>query len=297
MWLSLITLKASDNTRTKPTVLALAGFVNFRFRYRRVRSSFNSNDERPASESGPDLKGATNGGNIQGRVFLRSRSCGGFGRTGSNGILPLPIMQVLVSCPGHYLHPLEARRRAGYCGRGTCCHVPKDEIQSTAILQEMRRPSHEQSSDDRIGGRICSDGTDLEVPRGSAHQLCRNGFANAGWTSEVEGFSQRVWRLRRKRAGVTEEPKYLGTTAEMTAIGLVRTLHLARWNEYQRRKSEQICFDIARNLVQAGNKHAKERGLSNCKFQEGDASNLCELKHDTFDLVVSIFGDVRAKAI
>ena len=96
---------------------------------------------------------------------------------------------------------------------------------------------------------------------------------------------------------MTEEPKYLGTTAEMTAIGLVRTLHLARWNEYQRRKSEQICFDIARNLVQAGNKHAKERGLSNCKFQEGDASNLCELKDDTFDLVVSIFGDVRAKAI
>ena len=96
---------------------------------------------------------------------------------------------------------------------------------------------------------------------------------------------------------MTEEPKYLGTTAEMTAIGLVRTLHLARWNEYQRRKSEQICFDIARNLVEAGNKRAKERGLSNWKFQEGDASNLCELKDDTFDLVVSIFGDVRAKAI
>ena len=58
-----------------------------------------------------------------------------------------------------------------------------------------------------------------------------------------------------------------------------------------------LGVDIARNLVEAGNKRAKERGLSNCKFQEGDASNLCELKDDTFDLVVSIFGDVRAKAI
>jgi len=40
--------------------------------------------------------------------------------------------------PRSLLSPLETRRRAGYCGCGTCCHVPKDQIQSTAILQEMR---------------------------------------------------------------------------------------------------------------------------------------------------------------
>src|SRR5207245_9443347 len=44
----------------------------------------------------------------------------------------------------------------------------------------------------------------------------------------------------------------------------------------------------------AGNKRAKEHGLTNCKFQEGDASNLHELKDDTFDLVVSIFGAMFA---
>ena len=91
-----------------------------------------------------------------------------FGLTGSNGILPLPIMQVLVSCPGYCFHPLETRRHAGYCGCGTCCHVPKDQIQSTAILQEMRWPSHEQPSYDRIGGCICSDVTHLEVQPGCA---------------------------------------------------------------------------------------------------------------------------------
>ena len=55
-----------------------------------------------------------------------------------------------------------------------------------------------------------------------------------------------------------------------------------------------LGVDIARNLVEAGNKRAKEQGLTNCKFQEGDASNLQEQKDHTFDLVVSIFGAMFA---
>jgi len=55
-----------------------------------------------------------------------------------------------------------------------------------------------------------------------------------------------------------------------------------------------LGVDIASNLVEAGNKRAKEQGLTNCKFQEGDASNLHELKDHTFDLVVSIFGAMFA---
>ena len=58
--------------------------------------------------------------------------------------------------------------------------------------------------------------------------------------------------------------------------------------------ADVLGVDIANNLVAAGNKRAKEHGLSNCKFQEGDASNLHELKDDTFDLVVSIFGAMFA---
>jgi SAM-dependent methyltransferase len=52
--------------------------------------------------------------------------------------------------------------------------------------------------------------------------------------------------------------------------------------------------DIARNLVEAGNKRAAEQGLTNLKFQEGDATNLSELGDQTFDLVVSIFGAMFA---
>ena len=55
-----------------------------------------------------------------------------------------------------------------------------------------------------------------------------------------------------------------------------------------------LGVDIARNLVEAGNKRAREEGLTNCKFQEGDASNLHELKDHTFDLIVSIFGAMFA---
>src|SRR5262245_5098548 len=55
-----------------------------------------------------------------------------------------------------------------------------------------------------------------------------------------------------------------------------------------------LGVDIARNLVEAGNKLAKAEGLTNCKFQEGDASNLHELEDGAFDLVVSIFGAMFA---
>src|SRR3954451_13714826 len=58
--------------------------------------------------------------------------------------------------------------------------------------------------------------------------------------------------------------------------------------------AEVLGVDIARNLVEAGNKRAKQEGLANCRFQEGDASNLQELKDQTFDLVVSIFGAMFA---
>ena len=58
--------------------------------------------------------------------------------------------------------------------------------------------------------------------------------------------------------------------------------------------AEVLGVDIARNLVEAGNKRAQAEGLANCRFQEGDATHLAELKDKTFDLVVSIFGAMFA---
>jgi SAM-dependent methyltransferase len=58
--------------------------------------------------------------------------------------------------------------------------------------------------------------------------------------------------------------------------------------------ADVLGVDIARNLVEAGNRRAKEMGLANCRFQEGDATNLHELGDQSFDLVVSIFGAMFA---
>jgi ubiquinone/menaquinone biosynthesis C-methylase UbiE len=55
-----------------------------------------------------------------------------------------------------------------------------------------------------------------------------------------------------------------------------------------------LGVDIARNLVDEGNRRAKELGLTNCTFQQGDASDLNELESQSFDLVVSIFGAMFA---
>jgi SAM-dependent methyltransferase len=61
-----------------------------------------------------------------------------------------------------------------------------------------------------------------------------------------------------------------------------------------KRGADVLGVDIAANLVAAGNKRAKELGLANCRFQEGDASDLKGLPDRSFDLVVTIFGAMFA---
>ncbi|HEX7244686.1 MAG TPA: class I SAM-dependent methyltransferase [Solirubrobacterales bacterium] len=58
--------------------------------------------------------------------------------------------------------------------------------------------------------------------------------------------------------------------------------------------ADVLGVDIAANLVAAGNARAQSLGLANCRFQEGDASDLNELDDESFDLVVSVFGAMFA---
>ena len=58
--------------------------------------------------------------------------------------------------------------------------------------------------------------------------------------------------------------------------------------------ADVLGVDIASNLVAAGNRRAESLGLTNCRFQEGDASDLHEIEAHSFDLVVSIFGAMFA---
>ena len=58
--------------------------------------------------------------------------------------------------------------------------------------------------------------------------------------------------------------------------------------------ADVLGIDIARNLVAAGNRRAREAGLTRLKFQEGDARNLEGVADASFDLVLSVFGAMFA---
>jgi SAM-dependent methyltransferase len=58
--------------------------------------------------------------------------------------------------------------------------------------------------------------------------------------------------------------------------------------------AEVVGVDIARNLVEAGNKRAAEQGLRRLRFQEGDACNLQGINDHAFDLTLSVFGAMFA---
>lgn len=61
-----------------------------------------------------------------------------------------------------------------------------------------------------------------------------------------------------------------------------------------RRGANVLGVDIASNLVVAGNIRARVEGLTNLRFEEGDASCLDALGDDRFDVVVSFFGAMFA---
>jgi ubiquinone/menaquinone biosynthesis C-methylase UbiE len=58
--------------------------------------------------------------------------------------------------------------------------------------------------------------------------------------------------------------------------------------------ADVLGVDIARNLVEAGNRRAREQGLTNLRFQEGDACELAGVPDRSFDRVVSFFGAMFA---
>src|SRR5205823_12732767 len=85
----------------------------------------------------------------------------------------------------------------------------------------------------------------------------------------------------------------LGITKGLKVLDLVCRVLIAK-KTAAKLGADVLGVDIARNLVEAGNKRAAEDGLTNCTFQEGDASNLEQLPDKAFDLVISIFGAMFA---
>jgi ubiquinone/menaquinone biosynthesis C-methylase UbiE len=87
--------------------------------------------------------------------------------------------------------------------------------------------------------------------------------------------------------------KSLGITAPLRVLDLgcgdgTTAIPLARLG------AEVIGIDIAKNLVDAGNKRAAAAGLHRLTFQEGDACHLRGVSDRSFDLTLSIFGAMFA---
>jgi ubiquinone/menaquinone biosynthesis C-methylase UbiE len=58
--------------------------------------------------------------------------------------------------------------------------------------------------------------------------------------------------------------------------------------------AEVVGIDIAKNLVDAGNKRAAKAGLDRLTFQEGDACSLQGVSDHSFDFSLSVFGAMFA---
>src|SRR4029077_10122149 len=87
--------------------------------------------------------------------------------------------------------------------------------------------------------------------------------------------------------------KSLGITPPLRALDLgcgdgTTAIPLARLG------ADVVGIDIAKNLVDAGNRRAAEAGLRNLRFQEGDACNLQGVEDHIFDLTLSVFGAMFA---
>jgi len=102
--------------------------------------------------------------------------------------------------------------------------------------------------------------------------------------TEIAAFMRKSGEVVAESLGITPPLKVLdlgcgdGTTAvPMASLG-----------------AEVLGIDIARNLVDAGNRRAAGAGLKRLKFQEGDACNLQAIADSSFDLTLSVFGAMFA---
>src|SRR5262245_39252864 len=107
---------------------------------------------------------------------------------------------------------------------------------------------------------------------------------------EKGDFTQIAASMRQSGEVIAES---LGITPKMKVLDLgcgdgTTAVPLARFG------AEVVGIDIARNLVEAGNKRAAATGLRNLKFQQGDASNLQGFADHSFDLSLSVFGAMFA---
>jgi len=102
--------------------------------------------------------------------------------------------------------------------------------------------------------------------------------------TQIAAFMRQSGEVIAESLGITPELRILdlGSGDGTTALPLARL------------GADVTGIDIARNLVEAGNRRAAAGGLRNLKFLEGDATDLQGVADHSFDLTLSVFGAMFA---
>src|SRR6516164_10081145 len=103
----------------------------------------------------------------------------------------------MVRRPGQRVQPVEAGERQSNGGRRKPRILQENRTKSSAILREMRRASHDQSSSAGNGGCVRGDAAYVEVRACGARELLGDGSADERRAAQAEGFPKRVRRLGR----------------------------------------------------------------------------------------------------
>jgi hypothetical protein len=131
------------------------------------------------------------------RMFLRRRRSRGIRGAGGDGVLPLPVLPVVVRGARQCLHALEAGKREGDKGSRSDRHLPQVREAPSPILPDLWRTRDVATSGLGADRHIRGDHPGFPVPAAASCQLRRNGAAHARWASENEGLSCRNGRFRR----------------------------------------------------------------------------------------------------
>src|SRR5215471_14617094 len=114
---------------------------------------------------------------VSGQLLLRRRGSRSVGTAERDGLLPLPIVPILVGGAGERIHAVATSGGESGQGRATHRHLPQDLVEPSAVLPAMRRPSHDAPSSAGDDRRLCSDDSRSSLRAAVARELCGDGTA------------------------------------------------------------------------------------------------------------------------
>src|ERR1700722_18294043 len=101
-------------------------------------------------------------------------------------------MPLVVRRSGQRVQSVEAGCGEGHVWRGARRHLPEDADKPTPVLHEVWWPSHDGTPDARLDRRVRGNLADTELRARRSRQLRRDGAADEGWPSQVQGLPEGV---------------------------------------------------------------------------------------------------------